>query len=143
MTLRRPIRAAQALNAAADIPAGEPATEGVRTNRDLIEEIRQALIAARLYGPIILEYSRGYSKLVCPRKNEESLPRTLVIVNSDMTLTVRHPHDCAGDTVRRPLTFAPEDYVGKDIGQFAIDGIWKLHGINPRPHSAYQRGLSI
>lgn len=143
MNERRPIRAAQALNVAAEQPANGT-VEGAKNSRELIEEVRQALIAARLFDPIIAEYGANYSKLICPQKNDSSLPRTLVVIHADMTVTVRHPRDCASDTLIRPTIYEPADYEGNDIGQFVVERIHKLHNNDRRPASSYAgRSLSF
>lgn len=139
MNMRRPARAAQALNAAAE----QPTVEGAKNSRGLIEEVRQALITARLFGPIVAEYGPSYSKLICPQKNDESHPRTMIVIHTDMSLTLRHPRDCASDTIIRPLIYKSEEYADKDIGQFVIDGIAKLHSTEPRPDAPRAPGLKL
>lgn len=134
MSQRRPLRAAPTLNAAADQLASETiqtTAEQRQAARDRAYEIREALIDTQLFGPIIVGLGHTYSKLVCPQRNEQGLPRTLVVAEANGTLNVRHPYDGASDTIRPMLSFKPEDYKNKNIGEFVIAAIKELH--NPAP----------
>lgn len=148
MNMRRPLGAAQSLNAAADLPPSETTQttfEQRQATRDKVREIREALIEARLFGPIIPHFAHTYSKLVCPQKNDASTPRTLVVVEADGILKVRHPYDCASDTIRPMLSFQPKDYEGKNLGEFVISAIDELHGSKPsvEPERVVTRKLAL
>ncbi len=144
MIQRRPVEAAQSLNSAADRPASETVqttAEQRQAARDRAYEIREALTKAGLFAPIIVELGRTYSKLICPQRHEQGFPRTLVVAEADGTLKVRHPYDGASDTVRPMLSFKPEEYEGRDIGQFVIEKIEELH--NPAPKAEPVRKAAI
>lgn len=146
MTMRRPLRAAPTLNSAADQPASEtppPATlDEKRATREMVGQIREALIEARLFGPITPAFGQTFSKLICPQKNDGSTPRTLIVVNTDMSLYVRHPIDGA-DNIRPPLIFKPKEYEGKDLGEFVIAAIEKLHNPAPKQEPNHERVLKL
>lgn len=146
MYQRRPVRAAQSLNSAADQPASETVqttAEQRQAARDRAYEIREALIDAQLFGPIIVGLGHTYSKLVCPQRNEQGFPRTLVVAEANGTLNVRHPYDGASDTIRPPLIFKPGEYEGKDLGEFVIAAIEKLHNPAPKQEPNHERVLKL